>query len=135
MQLDITEWIEKFGDEPEQFSNSIAKSGLKNIGQITWGNAVEAATEIMFVTDANRDELIDHFAEFGAWSRDELEAHTDAETNALLIQCISGDYQERRFYEEQGEMEKYESEVGGRLYRGDVEGSDGFGRWFYYIGS
>lgn len=134
MELDITEWVEKFGDEPEQFSDSIANSGLQSIGKINWQNAIKAASEVMLVTDENRDELIEHFAGYGAWTRDELNANTDAELNALLIQFIAGDYKERRDAEERDELAKYEENQGGRLFKGDIEGSDGFGRWFYYVG-
>lgn len=134
MELDITAWVARFGDEPERFSDSIANSGLQNIGQITWRNAVAAADECMLVTNDNRDALVEHFAEYGAWTRDELEAHSDAELNALLLQFIAGDYQGRRDAEERDELAEWEQNEGGRLYTCDVEGSEHFGRWFYYVG-
>jgi hypothetical protein len=128
MELDITVWVERYGDNPERFSDSIANSGLQNIGQVTWRNAMDAAEDCMLVNDANRDELVDHFAGYGAWERAELEANSDAELNALLLQFIAGDYQGRRDADERGELEEYEQNEGGRLYVGDG------GRWFYYVG-
>lgn len=129
MQIDITSWVERFGDEAERFSDSIARSGLQNIAQITWAYAVAAADETMFVTDATRDELVDHFLGYGAWDRDKLEAHTDEELNALLLQFIAGDYQARRDAEDEDRLEEYEENEGGRLYRAES------GQWFYYIGN
>lgn len=132
MELDITAWVERFGDEPERFSDSAANSGLKNIGQITWRNAIDAASECMLVTDANRDEIVEHFADYGAWSREDLELYHDDALNALLLQFIAGDYQERRDAEERGALAKYEENCGGRLSKGDGAWA---GRWFYYVGT
>jgi hypothetical protein len=138
MQLDITKFVRAHRDHMDQFSNSRARSGLQNIGQITWQAAVEcvavhSAFEEFFPTllDGNVSELVDHFAEYGAWSREDLEAMAEnAEIYALLVQFIAGDFQAYTEAKEKGKaaFAKYEECEGGRLYGNR-------GRWYYYIGS
>lgn len=130
MEIDITGLIEAFesyAESAKSFSDSIANSGLSNIGQVTWRNAVKAAVRYMYVNDANRDSFISWLAEFGAWDWEELEAQADVEINAMFLQFVSGDYQERRRAAERGELVEYEENHGGRLY----QSAD---RWFYYVG-
>ncbi len=100
MELDITALVASFGDSPERFSNSVARSGMDNIGAITWRNA--CAVDVMLVNDETRSELEDHFRGYGAWSREELSDMSDVELNALLVQFVSGDYQEYTAAEEAG---------------------------------
>jgi hypothetical protein len=107
------------------FSDSIANSGLQNIGQVTWRNAVENATDTPLVKPEQQDELRDWIREFGAWDDEEIAAMTDEETNALLLQFIAGDYQELQSYDS---FEEYSEQAGGRLYPGDD------GRWYFYVG-
>ena len=128
MELDVTRIIE--AENFERYSDSIARSGLQNIGEITWRNACESCAELdtPLVTEPQQDELIDWFADFGAWSRDELEAMTPNERCALLLQFISGDAQEYFEAEERGELASYLENHGGRLYRGDDD------RWYFYVG-
>lgn len=130
MEIDITTLIEAFEgghESPESFSDSIANSGLVNIGQVTWRNAVKAAGRYMFVSDETRGAILDWLSDFGAWEREELEAQTDAETNAMFLQFVAGDYSERRDADERGELAEWEENQGGRLY----QSAD---RWFYYVG-
>lgn len=134
MEINITKFIVKHSDCMEQFSSSVGKSGLDNIGQITWNNAcIEMTDEAnRLVTGEDLAELIAHFRGYGAWDSDELNSMSEKELNALLIQFIAGDFQERADAEAEGRLEEYEENQGGRLYQSDVEGTEG--EWFYYIG-
>lgn len=128
MELNITKLVERFEDSMESLSSSIADSGLENIGQVTWRNACEAMADESDWLTSDLGALLDYFACFGAWEREELESMSGAELNALLAQFISGDFQGRRDAEERGELERWEECEGGPLFRSDD------GEWFYYVG-
>lgn len=95
MEIDITRFVNRYDGEMHAFSDSVANSGLENIGQVTWRNAMAAMADVSacLVLPAQCDELVDHFAGYGAWERSELEAMSCHELNALLVQFIAGDYQ------------------------------------------
>lgn len=131
MDLDITRFVRANRHNLNDFADSVAHSGLQNIGALTWAAAVREGEKAPIVTtESHLDDLVDHFADYGAWSREELEAHTPAELNGLLIQFVAGD------------VERYiEAREGGRkafAHYSDTEGGRVHGhrgRWFYYIGS
>jgi hypothetical protein len=127
MQLDITRFVRKHRDHMAMFSDSIANSGLQNISEITWRNAVEAANVAPLCEDL--DALVEHFREYGAWSREELEGMLTAELNALLIQFIASDFQRYQEAKDEGRaaFREYQENEGVRLYGHR-------GRWYYYIG-
>ena len=132
MEVDITKFVIRFADDMHTLSSSVAESGLENIGAVTWENACQAmASESDWLT-SDLAELQDHFASYGAWDRDELEAMTGQELNALLVQFVAGDYQARESACERGELAEWEECEGGRLYQSDV--APHVGKWFYYIG-
>jgi len=112
------------------YSNSVARSGLANIGQVTWQNAVEAieALDAPLVPSEGQEELRSWISEFGAWDDEEIEAMSDAETSALLLQMVAGDGQEYLEAEAEGRLEEWYSDCGGRLYKGDD------GSWYFYVG-
>jgi len=86
LELDITDF---FNSEcPRDYSASVAELG-PNAGRDTWQAANDNAPEYNYVTDENRDEVISHFQAYGAWDREELEAHSNNELCAMLIQDIS----------------------------------------------
>jgi hypothetical protein len=127
MEINITRIVSLYGDCMERFSSSVAESGLGNIGAVTWRNACEAmADREEWLTDELAG-LVDHFADYGAWKRADLEAMSGAELNALLLQFIAGDYQARERAEERGELETWEENEGGRLWAP----RDLSGQWFY----
>jgi hypothetical protein len=74
----------------EDFQDSVANSGLENIGQITWENAKNAAVRYTVVTDETRDRLIDWLDEFGAWDREDMEEWPDVELAGLMLQFFAG---------------------------------------------
>jgi hypothetical protein len=58
----------------------------ENAGQITWRNCIALAERLPLVTDENRDDIRDHFADYGAWEREEIDARTDTELSAMVWQ-------------------------------------------------
>jgi hypothetical protein len=131
MELNITRFVRANRDCMSNFSDSIANSGLQNIGQVTWRNAMTAMQDVSacLVPPAQCGELVDYFSEFGAWEREELEAMSCQELNAMLVQCIASDWQEYSAAKEQGRahFKKWDENCGGRIYGNR-------GRYYYYVG-
>jgi len=95
MEINITEMckaMESGEDNLRNYQDSIMRSGVKNIGQITWHNAL--AAPYSFITDQTREATQEHFAGYGAWTEEEIAAWTDKELNGVLVQLIAGDLQE-----------------------------------------
>jgi len=134
-EIEVTKAIESL-DNPaydlRRYSDSVGRSGLQNIGDVTWRNAQEAMAESVLCDDA--DALVDYFEDYGAWPREELEAMSLQDLNALLLQFVAGDAQEYLEALAQGEeaFREYDENQGGRLHHID---EDNGRRWFYYIGS
>ena len=117
MEIDITH-LEH--EETTQWSDSIANSGLQNIGQVTWRNAVETATERPLVTPEQQAELRYWLLDFGAWDEAEIAAMGDDETNAMLLQFIAGDLKEYLEHEGTEDFELWVSEGwAGRVSRSE----------------
>lgn len=125
--IDITRFVMAHADAMDAFSNSIARSGLENIAQITWRNALDVIENGALLT-GDAEALVDYFAGFGAWERAELEAMSLNELNAMLVQHIAAEFQERDDAAERGELESWEENFGGRLVVADN------GAWSFYIG-
>jgi hypothetical protein len=109
----------------DQFSASIAESGLDNIGQVTWRNALEYAEEYPLLTTPEQiEEARDYFADFGAWEDDEIQGWDENTINALLVQDIAANIREMEHYDT---LEEFFQE-NGRLGLGDN------GEWYFYVG-
>ena len=132
MEIDVTHLID---EDCAQFSDSIANSGLQNIGQITWRNACEHAAEKPLCPADKQSELRSWLAEFGAWSRDEIAAMSDAETNALLLQFVAGDIQEMEIFDtyEEYQAAQEAGRVSSYLCRNDAD-ENGKHTWLFCIG-
>ncbi len=91
MEIDITEFYYK--EETLKYSNSIANSGLSNIGTITWGNALVVAKspEYQFINEDNKEIARQYFTNLGMG---DLENSTAIELNATFIQWISSEINE-----------------------------------------
>lgn len=134
MELNITKLIQDIA--PMDYSASAIELGV-NAGRITWEAACNDALEL-FGDQFDRDEFDAYFSLFGAWSGEELAAHTDRESAALMLQFIAGDLRECEFSdwpepftaEWWTEYEKAASAgtVTARIGRGDD------GQIYYYIG-
>lgn len=146
MEINITHLMADESFAPSEYFGSVAERGA-NAGRETWANAVEYATNAPLLTlelcSGYRIETLDdihrtareYLAEFGDWNADEIAAWSVGELNALVLQLICGDIREREGYaDDVDDLAEYEENQGGRIYQGDVPGSDGFGQWFYYLG-
>lgn len=137
MEIDVTSLVR--GDT-WGFTGSVTTHG-PNAGPNTWANAKrEAADTPLLKTDDELDAMRQWMKETGAWDKAERDAMSDVELNALFIQLVSGDICEMGLDEcepDEFDWDAYRgrSDGGGSLYVGDVEGSEGFGRYFYYLGS
>lgn len=79
-------------EDAGQFSASRAELG-DNAGRITWQNACNAVDQIS-LTPEEILEAKDYIRTWGAWEDEEIDAWTDDETKALIIQSAAGDYRE-----------------------------------------
>lgn len=125
MELDITDFF--VTDAPRRYAASRHELG-ERAGEITWNNALEAASDYAFVTRETRSAIVAHVRRFGAWSIEEIAGWTDAELSALMIQFIAGDMCESELYalDDDGEWNwdaYYEAAQAGqapsRMFKGD----------------
>lgn len=79
-------------EDAGQFSASRMELG-DNAGRITWQNACNAVDQIN-LTPEEILEAKDYIRTWGAWEDEEIDAWTDDETKALIIQSAAGDYRE-----------------------------------------
>lgn len=90
LEIDVTRLIA--GNlEPAMISGSIAELG-RDAARFTWNNAKEGARRLL--KPGERDKARDYFAEFGAWSREELARMSATEIDALVLQYAAGDLRE-----------------------------------------
>jgi hypothetical protein len=122
MELKITDFFNNFkngNDDTTNYQNSIAVSGMKDIGKITWDNA--KSSPIHFVTEENKQEVIDYFDAFGAW--DDLAEWPVKELNALLIQDIVSNIQDLEQLCEwdwdQYEIDSQAGQISGMIFQSD----------------
>lgn len=133
-ELDVSTIVSSIA--PRDYSASVAELGA-DAGRITWTAACEDAREL-FADNFNRESFDAYFSSFGAWTDEELAAHTDEECAALMLQFIACDMREadldggaEPFTDEwwpQYEAASADGTVSGRFFRADD------GRVFYYIG-
>ncbi len=79
--------------DPSDLSGSIAERG-QNAGPETWRNSVDAAKAKRILKPDQRDAARKYFAEFGAWSDEEIAAWSVSELDALVLQYAAGDLRE-----------------------------------------
>lgn len=91
MEIDITQ-LKDMGAFP--LSHSQAEGG-KTAGADTWAAAVLTAGEVTLLdTPEKITAFKDWVLEFGAWSREDLDAMNTRELNALFLQWVAGDVRE-----------------------------------------
>jgi hypothetical protein len=87
MEIDITSFFENA--EPWKFSHSIAEGG-PSAGSDTWRTALsEAAEAPLLKTPEALDALRGWARSSGGWEKDEIDAWSADECNALFIQLVS----------------------------------------------
>lgn len=89
MEINITHLM---AENTHQWSDSIAHSGLNDIGKRTWDAAKASAKNCQLCSD--KGALVAYFDAFGAW--DDLDQWKLDDLNALLLQFISGDINEAK---------------------------------------
>lgn len=87
MELDITNL---FNDcETTDFQDSVANSGLTNIGEITWQRALDNTSFKPLFAESDCDEVRDYIRTFGGLEDEEIDAWSYNELQALILQDIS----------------------------------------------
>jgi hypothetical protein len=131
-EIDVTAIVE---DEDCSLLSASAMELGPNAGRITWQNCTDhfapsEGTNPLLVPAVHCDEIVDYFLEYGAWSREELEAHSVEELNALVLQEVAATVREIESFDsyEEYEAAAREGSASGRVYRGDN------GRWYFYLG-
>lgn len=135
MEIDVTRLVTE--NDMFEFSASAAERGA-NAGKETWANAEEQATANPILTEDQLPEFRDYAKDFGTWEREEIDAWTHAECDALFIQMVAGDIREAQslvpgYGAGDIDWEAYEklSEAGttsGRIFEAN-------GGVYYYVGS
>ena len=115
MELNVTKFFKAESGHTNQFMDSIANSGLRNIGKVTWENARHS--DYTFVTDENLTEFVNYFAQYGAW--DDLDEWSINDINALFIQELSGVIAELEHCDgwEDYQKQSEEGQVSGNLFK------------------
>ena len=138
LELNVTTLVNEV--DCADFASSIAESGNKDIGKVTWENALSYVSDEPLVTGDDVDTVRDWLRGFGAWTGEELDAMSDREINAMLLQFVAGDIREmERFidgHEPDDTEDSYEAflaaseagTVGGRLFRSTSDD------WFFTVG-
>lgn len=109
---------------PQRYSASQIELG-KDVGRITWNNALDAAPNLLNSADKMR-EFKNYIKGFGAWSESEIKAWTQKECNALLLQLIAGDIREAGLDTTNPDWSDYEKQAEqGRISGSIFKGIDG----------
>lgn len=136
-ELDITRIVGADTFVPFDLSNNAATLG-DNAAALTWEASKEAATEIetLLPTAEHKEVFRDWVQSSGGWTRDEINAWSDTELDALLLQWIAGNIREAFGDAEPSEWDwaEYEEDasagrVSSNLFRADD------GRVFFSIHS
>jgi hypothetical protein len=134
MEINITEFF--YNECPRDYSASVAELG-RDAGKLTWDYSNEYVEENpppMINSPEQIDNFKDYIETFGAWERDEIEAWTNTELNALFIQLISGDMREYQDDVETWDWEEYEKLCeAGQCSSCIFKGTDN--QIYYYVGS
>jgi len=129
MELDITHMVAD-ADTMFDLSGSRLEHG-QDAASITWSNSqAYGAEHPLLTTDAMREAARRHFAEYGAWSRDEIAAWSETELQGLMCQDVAAAIREMEVADDYVDYQRL-SEQGtcsGRIYKGDDD------RWYYYVG-
>jgi hypothetical protein len=143
MDIDIPDFVKN--EDGWLYSGSVATHGA-NAAKQTWSNALkQAASKPLLTTEEQLQALRDHVQAMGFG--EDVQSYDADQCNALFIQLISGDMREAQMddYDLTGEDEDIafdwgeyyervsEGQISGNIFRGDVEGSEGFGRIFYTL--
>lgn len=65
-----------------------------NAASITWNNSKNAASVLGYVNDENREEVIDYFAQYGAWALGDMITWSNQELCAMIVQEVASQCRE-----------------------------------------
>ena len=132
MEIDVTQFFRTA--EASDFSASQMELG-PNAGRITWSNAMREASDApMLTTPEQLDALRDHAREYGAWDDAQIDAWTDDECNAFLVQEVAAAIRESDLDTCDPDWKAYEADCdAGRASGRMGPGSDG--RIWFYLGT
>ncbi len=130
MELDVTHMVESADDMPP-LSASVAELG-NNAATITWNNAKAYGGKYpLLKSDNERNAARDHFAGYGAWSRDEIAAWSETELQGIACQEVAAAIREAGdTLTDPAEYQRLcdSGTLSGRLFQGDD------GKWYFYFG-
>lgn len=132
MEINVTKFVLNDEESMMDYSANVMELG-RNVGKITWENCLENCEEYNFLdTEEKLQECRDHFAEYGAWTRDEIESWTKKELNAIFLQEIAASKRELELCETYQEMlEAFEQGLlSSRLYPTDETMTE----WYFCLG-
>jgi hypothetical protein len=130
MEIDVTHMVDDAHRMP-MLSGSVAELG-KDASKITWDHSLAYASEHpLLETDDERCAARDHFAGYGAWSREEIDAWPEEHLQGAMCQDVAAAIREMENTETYEEfMAGVETGIySGRIYRGDNN------RWYFYLGT
>lgn len=129
MEIDVTHMVEDC-DQMPALSGSKFELG-NDAGRITWNNSVAYGKDRpLLATEDEKDAARAHFREYGAWSREEIDAWDEDTLQGITCQDVAAAIREMESAEDEAdyiagcEAGRYS----GRLSRGDN------GRWYFYLG-
>ena len=109
-----------------------------NAGRFTWNNCLRDFNIWLELTDSEILEARDHFAEYGAWDRKEIDAWSRDEVSALVFQEINACIRElEEFIDDCGEYDLpaiFEALELGRISGRVSFTEDEEPEWFFCIG-
>ena len=90
-------------EEIELLSGSVAELG-DGAAQFTWSNCLECAENFGDSLALDYNDARNHFAEYGAWEREEIDAWSERELQALVIQEAASGLREMESGEDTGRI-------------------------------
>lgn len=130
MEIDITHMFE---EETWAFAGSVATHG-PDVAKRTYDTAKSEADRLF--PDVDKEDLVDHFRGYGAWSEEELEAMTLTELRAMLVQDVTSEMRESGLEDdplEDIDWEMYEALCQTGTFSGRIGPGDD-GRVYFYLG-
>jgi hypothetical protein len=117
MELLINDLME-IKDRMYLFYGSVATHGT-DAGLKTWKNALDFAKTKSFMTEAQHEDFVAYFKEFGAWTEQELRSWDTATKNALLLQHIASEILDLRDCDsyEQYQERAEQGQISGNIFR------------------
>jgi hypothetical protein len=114
IDIDVTHMVNE-ADEMQYLSGSIAELG-DCAGRLTWDNCMRRAEEEPLLKPEQIDAARDYFRDFGAWDDEEIDAWTELEVQAIVIQEAASRIRELEHYEGYARAREWRENVSGALY-------------------